>query len=159
MDLDELRVKLENWKGSWPELTKTALKGGSDLVKREIQSRWSGSVLQTQTGRLVNSVKTEVGLNPIHAKVYVDAKQQYKAQTFEHGKTIVAAEGQRSQKRAKTLNKEAFLQIGPSRNGNYYYGRPRQVTITARPVFAPSLEAKRVEVIELIKSTILEGYR
>jgi hypothetical protein len=159
MTLDELRVKLELWKGSWPELTKTALQGGSNLVKEEIKRRWSGGVLQTQTGKLVNAVKTEVGLSPIHAKVYVDSKQQYKAQVFEQGRTITPGTGKRSKLRMKMTGKEGFLQIGPSRYGNYYWGRPRSVTITARPVFGPSLESKRAEVINLIKTTILEGYK
>ncbi len=159
MTLEQLQRKIELWKKSWPELVKIGLQGGTSLLQKEIQRRWSGGELQTRSGALVRAVKTQVKLNPLTAKVYVDSRQQYKAQTFENGKTIIAAEGARSQKRAKLLNKEAFLQIGPSRYGNYYYGRPRQVTIAARPVFHPSLEAKRQEITDSIKKKILEGYK
>jgi hypothetical protein len=156
MTLDELRTKLELWKGAWPALTKTALQGGSNLVLEEIKRRWSGGVLQIRSGRLVRALKTEVALSPLHAKVFVDSRQQYKAQTHEQGRSIKAEQGKRSQKRMKILHKEAFMQISPPRG---YYGRPKSVTIPARPVFRPSLDAKRKEVIELIKNTILEGYK
>jgi hypothetical protein len=159
MDLEELREKLELWKGAWPELAKTALQGGGTLVQEEIKRRWSGGVIQSITGRLVNAVKVRTSLNPLYAKITVDPKQQYKAQVFEQGRTIQAAAGGRSQRRYKITNKAAFMQIGPSRYGNYYYGRPRSVTIAARPVFKSSLEERKQQVFNLISWTIMQGYK
>jgi hypothetical protein len=155
MDMEELRVKLELWKESWPELVHGALKGGTNLVKEEITRRWSGGVLQSRTGQLVRGLKTEVGLSPLHAKVFVDSHQQYKAQTHEQGRSINSETSKKGRIR-RSGGKSPFLQISPPKG---YYGRPRSVTIPARPVFAPSLETKKQEVIDLIKTTILEGYK
>lgn len=159
MELQQLQEKLQEWQKVWPAAVKEALIGGSNLVAEEIKRRWSGGELQKRTGRLVGAVKTEVKTNPIHARVYVDQKQQYKAQTFEYGKTIVA-KGTSRKSRKRKPGKEPFMQIRPSKyGGGYYFGRPKQVHISARPVFAPSLNAKRKEVVEMILRKVMEAYR
>jgi hypothetical protein len=149
MEIEELQRKLETWKTAWPKLTYSALQSGASLVQEEIKRRWSGDVLNVKSGKLRNAVLTKVSLNPLHAKVYVEAKQQYKAQTFEQGRVIRPGtwKGQRN---------GPFLQIKPPKG---YWGRPREVTITARPVFKPSLEMHRQNVVLLILHKIMEGYR
>lgn len=157
MTLEELNSKVENWKGAWPKLVYQSLKGGSNLVRDEIKRRWSGPVLKRQSGKLVGAVQTKVKLNPLSAKVEVRSDQQYKAQTHEYGKTIDASEGRRGQVRKSRTGKAAFLQLGPPDAPRY--GRPRVVTIPARPVFHQAKQDKIDDVCRLIEKTVVEGFR
>ena len=157
MTLEELASKLELWKGAWPKLTETALKTGTDLLRDEIKRRWLGQVLSPLTGKLVRAVKSTVKMNPISAKVEVEQKQQYKAQTHEYGKTIDASMGRRGQLRTSKTGKAAFLQLGPP--GAAYWGRPKIVNIPARPVFHEAKQAMMKQILNKIEKTIIEGYK
>lgn len=159
MTLDELRVKLENWKEAWPELTKEALQDGCNIIAQEVRREYSGGVVRQETGTLAKSVQTKVTLNPLTAKVFVKGGQQYKAQTFEQGKTIQAASGRRSKERYSRTGQGGFLQISPSRFGNWYYGRPRSVTVPARPFWASLWQHNRESVKLAILNKIIGGYR
>jgi hypothetical protein len=142
MTFKELQVKVELWKTAWPELTARALKDGAGEVAQTIKNEWSGIVLQRRSGKLVNAIRTQVKLNPLTARVYVEAKQQYKAQTFEHGKTIVP-------------KKAPYLII---KFGNIWR-KVKQVTIHPRPVFKDALESRKSQIFELIRYHIMEGYK
>lgn len=156
MTLEELQRHMELWKKAWPKLTQTALKTGADVLRDEIKRRWMGQVLSPRTGRLVRAVQSKVTLNPITAKVEVDNKQQYKAQTHEYGKVIDASAGRRGQLRTSKTGKAAFLQLGPP---GAYYGRPKTVTIPARPVFHQAKQDKLRQILDTIEYTIVKGYK
>lgn len=158
LTLDELQRKMELWKEAWPELVKGALQEGTNTVAEEIKRQWSGGVVRSVTGSLVRGVKTSVSLNPLSGKVYVTPKQQYKAQVFEQGRTIQVAAGKRSQQRYGMTNKAAFLQITPY-HGEGYYGRPRSVTIGARPIWNAVLTDKRPAILYSMQQHIVEGYK
>ena len=157
MDMETFKARVENWKGAWPKLTYEGLKGGTNLVRDEIKRRWSGPVLQRRSGKLVGAVQSKVTLNPLSAKVDVASRQQYKAQTHEYGKTIDAAMGRRGQLRTTKTGRAAFLQLGPPDAG--FYGRPKTVTIPARPVFYLAKQTKIREVVRLIEKTVVEGWQ
>ena len=156
MTLEDLQRKMELWKGAWPKLTETALRTGTDVLRDEIKRRWMGQVLSPRTGKLVRAVKSTVKMNPLSAKVEVEQKQQYKAQTHEYGNTIDASKGRRGQLRTSKTGKAAFLQLGPP---GAYYGRPKTVTIPARPVFHQAKQDKIKQILNTIEYTIVKGYK
>jgi phage gpG-like protein len=157
MDLETFKARVENWRDAWPKLTQQALKVGTNIVRDEIKRRWSGPVLKQDSGQLVRAVQSKVTLNPLGAKVEVAQRQQYKAQTHEEGKTIDAATGRKGQLRTSRTGKAAFLQLGPPSAA--FYGRPKTVTIPARPVFHQAKQDKIKEVLSIIEKTVVEGWQ
>ena len=165
MTLEDLQRKMELWKGAWPKLTDTALKSGTDVLRDEIKRRWMGQVLSPRTGKLVRAVKSTVKMNPISAKVEVDQKQQYKAQTHEYGKTITGQTHRHAYKRDSggTLRRmdrpktSIYMQLGPP--DAKFFGRPHSVTIPARPVFHQAKQDKIKQILDTIEYTIVKGYK
>jgi hypothetical protein len=165
MTLEALQAHMETWKGAWPKLTRKALRHGATLIQREIKRRWSGVTLQTNTHRLIRAVKTSTKLNPLSAKIYVQNKQQYKAQVHEQGRVVSGQTHKRAWKRGKDgklhhmgyAKTSTYMQLGPPKAK--YYGRPHQVIIPARPTFEPSRKAMMREVLSNMEKTIVEGYK
>lgn len=165
MDMETFKARVENWKDAWPKLTYQALKSGSNLVRDEIKRRWSGPVLKKQSGKLVNAVQSKVKLNPLSAKVEVASRQQYKAQTHEYGKTIIPHPRAYQFKRDKegVLHKvnipknNPYLVLGPPDAATW--GRPRSVTIPARPVWFAVKQSKVQYVLSTIEKTIVGGWQ
>lgn len=164
MTLEELQRHMELWKKAWPDLTKKALQEGADILKSEIERRWSYTLRQ-RTGRLMKALRTHVKLNPLTAKVDVTNKQQYKAQTHEYGKTITGQTHKHAYKRDKAgvlqrLDRpktSTYMQLGPPDAARW--GRPHSVTIPARPVFHDAKQNTIREILFTIEHTIVRGYK
>lgn len=160
---EALRDKMQVWANAWPELTKTALNEGAGYIKDAVQISWAA---HSQSGALVRAVRVKTSINPIGAKVDVAPKQQYKARVFEgtarmpiqaKSKSVVWKRKKGKLYKTTRTTDTPFLQIGPSKAGNFFYGRPMQVTIHPRPIWDRVERALMPKVLSHIQETIVKG--
>jgi hypothetical protein len=130
LTLEQLEQKFDTFAREMPEHTKTALKKGTEMLRKEMQHRYSASGLRRRSGDLYHSirvlnverdgrqVKAAVGVG-----VYKKHSQVYKAVAHELGMTVG---------RGVTLPKKAFVE--------------------------PTKRAKLQQVREMILDELMEGY-
>jgi hypothetical protein len=125
-----------------PSATKRTLGKGAEIVAEEMRRNLSGRVLKRQSGDLYNAVEKEVSIQPLRARVGISDKQQYKAQTHEHGRRI-------------TAKRKPYLVFAV--DGRVV--KTKSVYVPPRPFAGPALDAKRPEVIDLIRRSLLLEYK
>ena len=138
--LDQYQKKLQGWSRRMPRRVKRSLIQGTKILESDIKRRW-GSQLRRRSGELMDSIRSEVTLRPLRARVYVEQKQQYKAQTHEHSRTI-------------TPRKKPYLTF--KIDGQWV--KVRSVTVPARSAFGPALESKQDDILALILRGVMESY-
>jgi len=136
--MDAYKRKIEHAMKQMPGTVKRALNKSADVVAQEMKANLSGRVLQVRSGKLRRAVEKEISLKPLRARVFIDGKQQYKAQSHEYGKTIFPKDG-------------PFLVF---RVGEKWVKTPR-VRIPKRPFAAPALERKRAQVLKFIRRSVV----
>jgi phage gpG-like protein len=134
--LKQFQGKVKGWAKKYPNATYRGVVKAAEAVEKEAKKNIR-TKLNRITGRLENSVESDVKRSPVSGKVFVNNKQQYKAQTHEHGETI-------------TTKKEDWLifKIGGE------WRRAKQVRIPARPFMGPALQKKRKEIRKIIARMI-----
>jgi hypothetical protein len=87
LTLEQFTKKLERWQRSMPDAVKDGLRKGLDIVSAEVETNLSGRVLNRRSGQLFRAIGTELEAyrRPLRAKVFIDNRQQYKAQAHEYG--------------------------------------------------------------------------
>jgi hypothetical protein len=131
LTMEQLEAKFDQFAKDMPEYTKEGLKRGTDMLKKEMQSRYPASGLKRKSGKLYRAIKVlnvdRAGHN-VKAAVgigMVDGHSQvYKGVAHELGLTVG---------RGVTLPKRAFVE--------------------------PTKRAKLEQVKQILLDELMEGYR
>lgn len=131
LTLEQLEAKIDRFAREMPEYTKEALKKGTDMLRKEMQSRYHASGLRRRKGDLYRSIKVlnvERSGRKVNAAVGVGVvggkSQVYKAVAHELGMTV-----------------------------------GRGVTLPRRAFVDPTKRAKLEKVRRMILDELMEGYR
>jgi len=131
LTLEQLEAKFDEFSREIPELTKEALKKGTDMLRKEMQHRYGAAGLRMRTGDLYHSIRV---LN-------VDRE----------GKNVKAAVGVGVYKKHSQVYKAVAHELGMTVG--------RGVTLPKRAFVEPTKRAKLGQVREMILDELMEGYK
>jgi len=147
MTLEDLKDELELWKTAWPKYIYGAMSKSLNKTRKEIKQGYAMHNTVNASHKpgykhLSDSVKVKVSLDPLSAKIFVSGGVQYKAQAMEYGNIISAS-------KSKYLVFEgAWGEVK----------KVKSVTIPARPVFDPIVQARERDMLDEIHNTLVEGF-
>lgn len=142
MSMTAYKRKLEKLHERFPKIVYRGLTKATQVVVDEMRRNLAGRVLHRRTGFLYRSVRGHVTHQPLQARVFIDPRQQYKAQAHTEGKTIFP-------KRGKYL----VFRIGER------VIKVLSVKLPKRPFAKPALEKKRREISRILGRTLVAGYK
>jgi hypothetical protein len=168
VELKYLQDHIRRWEESHPELVKTAMWEGANMLWWETRQKMH-EVLQTRTGKLQAALSRTVARMPdgvIDAEVFVSpgagALQPVKMRALELGSYRQHPGGNPylmfGGKARWITKKEAEAR---ERQGKYvlYTKGPYGIRVPRYPVFKPTLKKNRTKIAQMILKEIIEGFK
>jgi len=131
LTLEQLEAKIDRFAREMPEYTRQALKKGTDMLRKEMQSRYHASGLRRRSGDLYRAIKV---LNVERL-----------------GKKVKAAVGVGMARGHSQVYKAVAHELGMTVG--------RGVTLPRRAFVEPTKRAKLAQVRRMILDELIEGYK